>query len=180
MTPPPLYDATPSRRRRPRPRASRSRSCRREVLKKPDWIRVKAGSPTTRFYEIKQILREHKLHTVCEEASCPNIGECFGKGTATFMIMGDKCTRRCPFCDVGHGRPDPLDADEPLNLAKTIAALKLKYVVITSVDRDDLRDGGAGALRRLHPQDRASCRRRRRSRSWRPTSAAATTARSRS
>ena len=115
-----------------------------ELLKKPDWIRVKAGSPSTRFYEIKQILREHKLHTVCEEASCPNIGECFGKGTATFMIMGDKCTRRCPFCDVGHGRPDPLDADEPMNLAKTIAALKLKYVVITSVDRDDLRDGGAG------------------------------------
>ena len=117
-----------------------------EVLKKPSWIRVKAGNPgqAARFYEIKQILREHKLHTVCEEASCPNIGECFGKGTATFMIMGDKCTRRCPFCDVGHGRPDPLDADEPLNLAKTIAALKLKYVVITSVDRDDLRDGGAG------------------------------------
>ena len=114
-----------------------------EVLKKPDWIRVKAGSPTTRFYEIKAILREHKLHSVCEEASCPNIGECFGKGTATFMIMGDKCTRRCPFCDVGHGRPDPLDADEPSNLGKTIAALKLKYVVITSVDRDDLRDGGA-------------------------------------
>jgi lipoic acid synthetase len=114
-----------------------------EVLKKPDWIRVKAGSPTTRFYEIKQILREHQLHTVCEEASCPNIGECFGKGTATFMIMGDKCTRRCPFCDVGHGRPDPLDVNEPLNLAKTIAALKLKYVVITSVDRDDLKDGGA-------------------------------------
>jgi len=115
-----------------------------EVLKKPEWIRVKAGSPTTRFYEIKQILREHKLHTVCEEASCPNIGECFGKGTATFMIMGDKCTRRCPFCDVGHGRPDPLDTNEPLNLARTIAALKLSYVVITSVDRDDLRDGGAG------------------------------------
>lgn len=114
-----------------------------EVLKKPDWIRVKAGSPSTRFYEIKQILREHKLHTVCEEASCPNIGECFGKGTATFMIMGDKCTRRCPFCDVGHGRPDPLDVNEPENLAKTIAALKLKYVVITSVDRDDLKDGGA-------------------------------------
>ncbi len=114
-----------------------------ETLKKPDWIRVKAGSPSTRFYEIKQILREHKLHTVCEEASCPNIGECFGQGTATFMIMGDKCTRRCPFCDVGHGRPDPLDASEPANLAKTIAALKLKYVVITSVDRDDLRDGGA-------------------------------------
>jgi lipoyl synthase len=115
-----------------------------EQLKKPDWIRVKAGSPSTRFYEIKQILREQKLHTVCEEASCPNIGECFGHGTATFMIMGDKCTRRCPFCDVGHGRPDPLDAQEPINLAKTIGALKLKYVVITSVDRDDLRDGGAG------------------------------------
>ena len=115
-----------------------------QTLKKPDWIRVKAGSPSTRFYEIKQILREHQLHTVCEEASCPNIGECFGRGTATFMIMGDKCTRRCPFCDVGHGRPDPLDVHEPLNLAKTIAALKLKYVVITSVDRDDLRDGGAG------------------------------------
>jgi lipoic acid synthetase len=114
-----------------------------DILKKPEWIRVKAGSPTTRFYEIKEILREHKLHTVCEEASCPNIGECFGKGTATFMIMGDKCTRRCPFCDVGHGRPDPLDVSEPENLAKTIAALKLKYVVITSVDRDDLRDGGA-------------------------------------
>ena len=116
---------------------------RAEVLKKPDWIRVKAGSPSTRFYEIKQILRENKLNTVCEEASCPNIGECFGKGTATFMIMGDKCTRRCPFCDVGHGRPDPLDVNEPDNLAKTIAALKLSYVVITSVDRDDLRDGGA-------------------------------------
>jgi lipoyl synthase len=115
-----------------------------EVLKKPEWIRVKAGSPTTRFYEIKDVLRANKLVTVCEEASCPNIGECFGKGTATFMIMGDKCTRRCPFCDVGHGRPDPLDAAEPLNLAKTIAQLKLKYVVITSVDRDDLRDGGAG------------------------------------
>src|SRR5438105_6533043 len=114
-----------------------------ETLKKPDWIRVRAGSPTTRFYEIKQILRESNLHTVCEEASCPNIGECFGKGTATFMIMGDKCTRRCPFCDVGHGRPDPLDAAEPENLARTIARLKLKSVVITSVDRDDLRDGGA-------------------------------------
>jgi lipoic acid synthetase len=113
------------------------------VLKKPDWIRVKAGSPSTRFYEIKQILRESNLHTVCEEASCPNIGECFGKGTATFMIMGDKCTRRCPFCDVGHGRPDPLDANEPENLARTIAKLKLQYVVITSVDRDDLRDGGS-------------------------------------
>ncbi|HSB98294.1 MAG TPA: lipoyl synthase [Burkholderiaceae bacterium] len=113
------------------------------TLPKPPWIRVRAGSAGSRFYEIKQILREHRLHTVCEEASCPNIGECFGHGTATFMIMGDKCTRRCPFCDVGHGRPDPLDADEPVNLAKTIAALLLKYVVITSVDRDDLRDGGA-------------------------------------
>jgi lipoyl synthase len=116
-----------------------------ERLRKPEWIRVRAGgaSSTQRFNEIKHILREHRLHTVCEEASCPNIGECFGKGTATFMIMGDKCTRRCPFCDVGHGRPDPLDADEPKNLARTIAALRLKYVVITSVDRDDLRDGGA-------------------------------------
>ncbi|WP_374668892.1 lipoyl synthase [Ramlibacter sp.] len=126
-----------------------------EVLKKPEWIRVKAGSATSRFYEIKQILREHKLHTVCEEASCPNIGECFGKGTATFMIMGDKCTRRCPFCDVGHGRPDPLDTAEPLNLARTIAALKLKYVVITSVDRDDLRDGGAGHFVECIRQTRA-------------------------
>jgi len=115
-----------------------------EILRKPAWIRVKAGSPSTRFYEIKDILRANQLVTVCEEASCPNIGECFGKGTATFMIMGDKCTRRCPFCDVGHGRPDPLDANEPVNLANTIAQLKLKYVVITSVDRDDLRDGGAG------------------------------------
>ena len=114
-----------------------------EVLRKPDWIRVRAGSHGSRFHEIKKILREHRLHTVCEEASCPNIGECFGKGTATFMIMGDKCTRRCPFCDVGHGRPDPLDSAEPDNLARTIAALKLDYVVITSVDRDDLRDGGA-------------------------------------
>ena len=126
-----------------------------EVLKKPEWIRVKAGSPTTRFYEIKQILREHKLHTVCEEASCPNIGECFGKGTATFMIMGDKCTRRCPFCDVGHGRPDALDQEEPLNLARTIAKLRLKYAVITSVDRDDLRDGGAGHFAECIRQIRA-------------------------
>jgi lipoyl synthase len=114
-----------------------------QVLKKPDWIRVKAASNNSRFAEIKKILRENELVTVCEEASCPNIGECFGSGTATFMIMGDKCTRRCPFCDVGHGRPDPLDANEPHNLARTIAALKLNYVVITSVDRDDLRDGGA-------------------------------------
>ena len=114
-----------------------------EVLKKPDWIRVKAASNNSRFAEIKKILRENELVTVCEEASCPNIGECFGSGTATFMIMGDKCTRRCPFCDVGHGRPDPLDINEPHNLARTVAALNLNYVVITSVDRDDLRDGGA-------------------------------------
>src|SRR5512147_1517003 len=125
------------------------------TLPKPPWIRVKASSAGSRFYEIKQILREHRLHTVCEEASCPNIGECFGHGTATFMIMGDKCTRRCPFCDVGHGRPDPLDVDEPGNLAKTIAALKLKYVVITSVDRDDLRDGGAGHFVECIRQTRA-------------------------
>jgi lipoic acid synthetase len=116
-----------------------------ERLKKPDWIRVKAGGGA-RFLEIKQILRQHRLHTVCEEATCPNIGECFGKGTATFMILGDLCTRRCPFCDVAHGRPKPPDAAEPANLALTIAALGLRYVVITSVDRDDLRDGGAQHL----------------------------------
>ena len=112
-------------------------------LAKPAWIRVRAPSPNSRFYEIKDILRRQRLHTVCEEASCPNIGECFGKGTATFMILGDICTRRCPFCDVAHGRPLPPDADEPRHLAETIAALRLNYVVITSVDRDDLRDGGA-------------------------------------
>ena len=129
-----------------------------EVLRKPEWIRVRAASHNTRFFEIKKTLREHSLHTVCEEASCPNIGECFGKGTATFMIMGDKCTRRCPFCDVGHGRPDPLNPDEPATLARTVAALRLRYVVITSVDRDDLRDGGAQhyvdcirAIRELSP-----------------------------
>ena len=131
-----------------------------ERLKKPDWIRVRMGD-SRRFQEIKNTLREHKLHTVCEEASCPNIGECFGKGTATFMILGDLCTRRCPFCDVAHGRPQPPDAGEPLNLAQTIAALKLRYVVITSVDRDDLRDGGAAhfaacirAVRELSPATR--------------------------
>jgi lipoyl synthase len=143
MTPLPTYDATLKQKAEAKTSRIPIKVVAAETLKKPDWIRVRAGSPTTRFYEIKAILREHKLHTVCEEASCPNIGECFGKGTATFMIMGDKCTRRCPFCDVGHGRPDPLDAEEPLNLARTIAALKLKYVVITSVGRDDLRDGGA-------------------------------------
>jgi lipoic acid synthetase len=113
-----------------------------QPLRKPDWIRVRSPSNPT-FYQVKQILRDHQLHTVCEEASCPNIGECFGKGTATFMILGDLCTRRCPFCDVAHGRPKPPDMNEPANLARTIAALELKYVVITSVDRDDLRDGGA-------------------------------------
>jgi lipoic acid synthetase len=129
-------------------------------LKKPDWIRVRLGN-SARFQEIKDILRGQKLHTVCEEATCPNIGECFGKGTATFMILGDLCTRRCPFCDVAHGRPRPPDADEPRHLAETIAALKLKYVVITSVDRDDLRDGGAQhfkdcirAVRERSPQTR--------------------------
>lgn len=114
-----------------------------EPLRKPDWIRIKL--PTTPAVEqLKSMLRENRLHTVCEEASCPNLSECFSHGTATFMIMGDKCTRRCAFCDVGHGRPDPLDPEEPTNLAKTIAMMKLRYVVITSVDRDDLRDGGAG------------------------------------
>jgi lipoic acid synthetase len=129
-------------------------------LAKPDWIRVRLGT-NPRFHEIKQILREHRLHTVCEEASCPNIGECFGKGTATFMILGDLCTRRCPFCDVAHGKPLAPDTEEPVNLARTIAALKLQYVVVTSVDRDDLRDGGARhfadcirAVRELSPQTR--------------------------
>ena len=133
---------------------------RGEPLRKPEWIRVRAGGGE-RFGEIKRILREAKLHTVCEEASCPNIGECFGHGTATFMIMGDLCTRRCPFCDVAHGRPQPLDAEEPRHLAETIARLGLRYVVITSVDRDDLRDGGAGhfvecirAVRALSPATR--------------------------
>ncbi len=112
-------------------------------LKKPEWIRVKAGNSAGRFGEIKSMLREQKLHTVCEEATCPNIGECFGRGTATFMILGDICTRRCPFCDVGHGQPLPPDPDEPRHLAESVARLKLRYVVITSVDRDDLKDGGA-------------------------------------
>ena len=131
-----------------------------EPLRKPEWIRVRAGGGE-RFTEIKKILREANLHTVCEEASCPNIGECFGHGTATFMIMGDLCTRRCPFCDVAHGRPQPLDADEPRHLGETIAKMHLKYVVITSVDRDDLRDGGAQhfvdcirAVRSLSPSTR--------------------------
>jgi lipoic acid synthetase len=128
--------------------------------RKPDWIRARTpNSPAV--LKLKSILREQNLHTVCEEASCPNLGECFSHGTATFMIMGDICTRRCPFCDVAHGRPDPLDEHEPENLARTIQAMDLKYVVITSVDRDDLRDGGAGhfvaciqAVRELSPQTR--------------------------
>lgn len=113
-----------------------------EILRKPDWIRIRIpASPAVA--NLKKILRENKLVTVCEEASCPNLSECFSHGTATFMIMGDKCTRRCSFCDVAHGRPDPLDPNEPMNLANTIAQMNLRYVVITSVDRDDLRDGGA-------------------------------------
>ena len=111
-------------------------------LRKPTWIRAPfPGTPEVQ--RLKQILRDNQLHTVCEEANCPNLGECFGHGTATFMIMGDICTRRCPFCDVGHGRPHPLDPQEPANLGRTVAAMGLNYVVITSVDRDDLRDGGA-------------------------------------
>jgi lipoic acid synthetase len=131
----------------------------RVPLPKPAWIRVRAATPNSRFYDIKRILREQKLHTVCEEASCPNIAECFGKGTATFMILGDICTRRCPFCDVAHGRPLAPDAQEPRHLAQTISLLGLSYVVITSVDRDDLRDGGAqhfvdciSAVRKISPQ----------------------------
>ncbi|AXQ50531.1 lipoyl synthase [Pseudomonas fulva] len=127
-----------------------------DVPRKPDWIRVEiAASPEVA--RIKALLRKHKLHSVCEEASCPNLGECFSGGTATFMIMGDICTRRCPFCDVGHGRPRPLDVDEPRNLATAIADLRLKYVVITSVDRDDLRDGGAGHFAECIRQIRAKC-----------------------
>jgi len=113
-------------------------------LPKPDWIRVKAPQATGRLRETRDIVHAHQLITVCEEAACPNLGECWSKGTATFMIMGDKCTRRCRFCNVSTGRPDPLDADEPQRLAETIALMKLSYVVITSVDRDDLPDGGAG------------------------------------
>ena len=111
-------------------------------LKKPDWLRIRLSS-SNKITEIKSILRTHKMSTVCEEGACPNLNECFSHGTATFMIMGDICTRRCPFCDVGHGKPNPLDPSEPKNLAKAIAKMKLRYAVITSVDRDDLRDGGA-------------------------------------
>jgi lipoic acid synthetase len=130
------------------------------ALPKPEWIRVRV-SQSESFREVKRVLREARLHTVCEEASCPNIGECFGKGTATFMVLGDLCTRRCPFCDVAHGRPLPPDPSEPQQLADTVARLGLKYVVITSVDRDDLRDGGAAhfadcirAVRHRSPETR--------------------------
>ena len=130
-----------------------------ERLRLPPWIRVKSPSPEV--VKMKALLRAQRLHTVCEEAACPNLPECFSHGTATFMILGDLCTRRCPFCDVGHGKPAPPDADEPHHLAETVADLKLKYVVITSVDRDDLRDGGAQhfvdcirAVRAASPQTR--------------------------
>ncbi len=117
-----------------------------EPKRKPDWIRSKVPS-NPEVSRLKALLREHQLHTICEEAACPNLGECFTQGTATFLIMGQICTRRCPFCDVAHGKPDPLDENEPAHLAKTIAAMKLKHVVVTSVDRDDLRDGGAAHFR---------------------------------
>ena len=128
--------------------------------RKPEWIRARShASPEVQ--RIKKLLREKNLHSVCEEASCPNLGECFDKGTATFMIMGDICTRRCPFCDVAHGRPEPLDKNEPRNLADAIKHMRLRYVVITSVDRDDLRDGGAAhyvecidAIRDTSPETR--------------------------
>jgi len=124
-------------------KTARLKFVRKDKLAKPDWIRVRAPTPDSRFYEIKRVLRDQRLHTVCEEASCPNIAECFGNGTATFMILGDICTRRCPFCDVAHGRPRAPDPEEPHHLAETIARLGLAHVVITSVDRDDLKDGGA-------------------------------------
>jgi lipoyl synthase len=131
-----------------------------EFLRKPEWIRVKAPV-TPEVIRLKKALRKQSLHTVCEEANCPNLGECFSKGTATFMILGNVCTRRCPFCDVAHGRPDAIDEDEPAKLAATVASMKLRYVVITSVDRDDLRDGGSGhyvdciaAIRKKSPQTR--------------------------
>jgi lipoyl synthase len=112
------------------------------LQRKPKWIRAKAPTDP-KVQKLKTLIREHKLNTVCEEASCPNLGECFSHGTATFMIMGDLCTRRCPFCDVAHGRPQPLDENEPAQLAHAVALMQLKYIVITSVDRDDLKDGGA-------------------------------------
>ena len=114
----------------------------RKPIKKPNWIRIRHAN-SSKVNELKKTLRSQELFTVCEEAQCPNLSECFNHGTATFMIMGQICTRRCPFCDVAHGRPKPLDKNEPGHLADTIAKMALKYVVITSVDRDDLRDGGA-------------------------------------
>ncbi len=116
---------------------------REDMLRKPEWMKVKLPANSQRIDEIKQAMRKNNLHSVCEEASCPNLPECFNHGTATFMILGDICTRRCPFCDVGHGKPLPPDPEEPIKLARTIADMKLRYVVITSVDRDDLKDGGA-------------------------------------
>ncbi len=132
----------------PQPRAER--------LRKPPWIRA-AFSGTSKVADLKKVLREQGLHTICEEAACPNLGECFSHGTATFLIMGDICTRRCPFCDVAHGRPNPLDKNEPRRLAETVAAMKLTYVVITSVDRDDLRDGGAAHFVACIQQLRQNC-----------------------
>ena len=116
---------------------------RETMLRKPNWLRIKLPKSSERIDGIKAALRKHNLHSVCEEASCPNLSECFNNGTATFMILGDICTRRCPFCDVGHGRPMAVNKEEPRKLALTLKDMKLKYVVITSVDRDDLRDGGA-------------------------------------
>ena len=127
-----------------------------DVLRKPAWIRAKfPGTPEV--LRLKKILRDNHLNTVCEEASCPNIGECFSNGTATFMILGDICTRRCPFCDVAHGRPNPPDVNEPANLAQTVTQMGLRYVVVTSVDRDDLRDGGASHFADCIVAMRASC-----------------------
>ena len=125
-------------------------------LPKPDWIRIRLGNPD-KVNSLRSLLRDNHLVTVCQEASCPNLQECYAHGTASFMIMGEKCTRRCTFCDVGHGRPDPLDQDEPKNLAETVRTMQLKYVVITSVDRDDLRDGGAGHYRDCINAIRALC-----------------------
>ncbi len=129
---------------------------REQRLRKPKWIRAKFTG-TQAVTDLKKVLREKGLHTVCEEAACPNLGECFGNGTATFMIMGDICTRRCPFCDVGHGRPNALDPEEPRHLAETIELMRLRYVVITSVDRDDLRDGGADHFRQCIESVRSRC-----------------------
>ncbi|MFW6406301.1 lipoyl synthase [Acinetobacter baumannii] len=127
-----------------------------ELPKKPEWIRAKI-TDFEEIQRIKNLLRQQKLHSVCEEAACPNLPECFGGGTATFMIMGDICTRRCPFCDVAHGRPMPLDENEPKHLAETVANLNLKYVVITSVDRDDLHDGGAAHFVKCIEEIRNRC-----------------------